>query len=221
MLIDDGAFPLNPGERRTFTAIVQKDGSYVSGQTVTFSVSPNDGTVSLSSTSATTGSDGRASTSLITGSGSSGTYTVTATLANGQSISGTSTVGASSPTPDTPDLFIDALTVNKDVLDAGESFTISADVKNQGGGSSSTATLTYYQYFDDKSAEKVGESDIASLAAGETTDVSITLTAPETSGTHSYFACISTHCTSTVKISVGLERKELVISSGNNQTGTP
>ena len=298
MTVSSGALPLNPGKSRTFTAIVQKDGSYISDRTVTFSVSPDDGTVSLNPTSATTGSDGRASTSLITGSDSSGTYTVTATLDNGQSISGTSTVEASSspltnpnpdspvetnpppeigqipqeqraastgstnntptqqaapetstdntpaqqaapetstgntqrtprsvttntpadttgtPTPDTPeqqasDLVVDALEVNKDVLDAGESFTISAVVRNQSEGSSSTGTLTYYQYFDDKSVEKVGESDIASLAAGETTDVSITLTAPETSGTYSYYACVSTNCTSIVKISVGSEIKEV------------
>ena len=274
MLVRSGALPLNPGGSRTFIAIVEKNG-YVSGRTVTFSVSPNDGTVSLSPTTATTGSDGQASTSLITGSGSSGAYTVTATLDNGQSISGTVTVEGSSsppptdpnpdpppeviqipqeqqaaaqsstgntqrtphsgttntpadttPTPDTPkqptsDLVVDAFKVNKDVLDAGESFTISAVVKNQGEESSSTGTLTYYQYFDDKSVEKVGESDIASLAAGETTDVSITLTAPETSGTHSYYACISTHCTSIVNISVRSGIKELVIASGDNQTGTP
>ncbi|MDE0470067.1 MAG: T9SS type A sorting domain-containing protein [Candidatus Poribacteria bacterium] len=131
------------------------------------------------------------------------------------------------PTPDTPqqqasNLVVEALKVNKDVLDAGESFTISAVVKNQGEGSSeTTGTLTYYQYFDDKSVEKVGESEIALLAAGETTDVGITLTAPETSGSHSYYACVSTNCASIVKISVRSEIKELVISSGDNQTGTP
>ena len=303
MTIPSGAIPLSPGESRTFIAIAQKDGGYVSGKTVTFSVSPNDGTVSLSTTSATTGSDGRASTSLITGSGSSGSYTVTAS-GGGHSISGTVTVEASSlpptdpnpdpeinpipevvqipqeqqtapegptgnadapegstgntqaqqaapegstgntqgtprsvttniptdtegtPNPDTPEqqasnLVVDSLGVNRDVLNTGESFTLSAVVRNQGEGSSSTGTLTYYQYFDDASVEKVGESEIASLAAGETTDVSLTLTAPETSGTHSYFACIGVNCSSTVKISVGLERKgELVISSGDNQTGT-
>ncbi|MDE0084685.1 MAG: Ig-like domain-containing protein, partial [Candidatus Poribacteria bacterium] len=229
MEVANGVFPLNPGESRTFTAHVQKlvqnVGRYrhASGETVTFSVSPNDGTVSLSATSATTDSNGKASTSLITGSGSSGTYTVTATVANGQSISGTTTVEASSsppptdpnpdplpeviqipqeqqaapegptgntpgqqaapegptgntqgtprsvttntpanttrtPTPDTPeqqasDLVVDALEVNKNVLDAGESFTLSAVVRNQSEELSSTGTLTYYQYFDDKSVE--------------------------------------------------------------------
>ena len=99
MLIPSGAIPLKPGDSRTFIAIAQKDGNYVSGKTVTFSVSPNDGTVSLSPTTATTGSDGRASTSLTTGSGSSGSYKVTAALDNGHSISGTVTVESSSPPP--------------------------------------------------------------------------------------------------------------------------
>ena len=92
--IPSGAIPLSPGESRTFIAIAEKfDGnwSYVSGQTVTFSVSPNDGTVSLSTTSATTDSNGEASTTLITGSGSSGSYTVTASGGR-HSISGTVTV---------------------------------------------------------------------------------------------------------------------------------
>ena len=317
MYVPSGSIPLKPGESRTFIAIAEKDGNYVSGKTVTFSVSPNDGTVSLSPTSATTDSNGEARTTLVTGSGSSGSYTVTASGGRRISISGTVTVEASSSSPPTdpnpdpppeviqipqeqraasegstgntqaqqaapegstdntqaqqtapegptgntdvpegstgntpaqqaapagptgntqgmprsvttntpadttgtptldtpeqqaPDLVVDALEVNKNVLDAGESFTISADVKNQSEGSSATATLTYYQYFDDKSIEKVGESAIASLAAGETTDVSITLTAPETSGTHSYYACVSTNCTSTVKISVGPEIKEV------------
>ena len=103
MRIDDGALLLNPGGSRTFTAIVQKNG-FVSGQTVTFSVSPNDGTVTLSSTTGTTDSKGEASTTLITGSDSSGSYTVTATLDNGQSVSYSATIGTSSPPPTDPNL---------------------------------------------------------------------------------------------------------------------
>ena len=60
---------------------------------MTFSVSPDDGTVSLSTTSATTDSNGRASTILRTGSGSSGVYTVTA-LVGTKSVSSTATVEA-------------------------------------------------------------------------------------------------------------------------------
>ncbi|MDE0638630.1 MAG: cadherin domain-containing protein [Candidatus Poribacteria bacterium] len=101
MSIPSGAIPLRPGESRTFIAIAEKDLNYVSGKTLTFSVSPDDGTVSLSTTSATTDSNGRASTTLTTGSGSSGSYTVTArgTSSGGRrpSISGTVTVDASLP----------------------------------------------------------------------------------------------------------------------------
>ena len=95
--------PIKPGESKTFTATAEKfDGnwSYVSGETVTFSVSPNDGTVSLSPTSATTDSNGEASTTLITGSGSSGSYKVTASGGR-HSISGTVTVVGSSSSPPT------------------------------------------------------------------------------------------------------------------------
>ena len=323
--VSSSASSAAPGDTVTFTATVTENSNPASGQALTFGIIrytgtsfdiefiPVAGTASLSSTSATTDSNGQASTSLTIGSGASGSYAVSATLSGGQlDVTSVTVEGSSSPpptdpnpdppeppptdpnpdpppeviqipqeqqaapegptgntdapesstgntpgqqaapegptgntqgtphsgttnipadttgtqTPDTPeqqapDLFIDAFEVNKDVLDAGESFTISADVKNQGEGSSSTATLTYYQYFEDKSVEKVGESEIASLAAGETTDVRMTLTAPETSGTHSYYACVSTHCTSIVKISVRSERKEFVISSGDNQTGTP
>ena len=93
---------IEPGETKTFTAEVEKDGNFVSGQTVTFSVSPDDGTVSLSTTSGTTNSNGRASTTLSTGSDSSGSYTVTATLNSGQSIGGTVTVETSSSPPPPP-----------------------------------------------------------------------------------------------------------------------
>ena len=70
----------NPGDSLTFTVEVQEDGSAASGKTVTFSVSPGDGNASLSPTSATTGSNGRASTSVTLGGSASGSYTVTATV---------------------------------------------------------------------------------------------------------------------------------------------
>ena len=89
------SLPLTPGGSTTFTAETQKDGSYVSGLTVTFSVSPDDGTASLSPTTATTDSNGRASTSLSVGSDASGSYTVRATLDSGQFISATKTVDTS------------------------------------------------------------------------------------------------------------------------------
>ncbi|MCY3550300.1 MAG: Ig-like domain-containing protein [Candidatus Poribacteria bacterium] len=259
MRIDDGAFLLNPGGNRTFTAIVQDNG-YISGQTVTFSVSPNDGTVSLSSTTGTTNSNGEASTSLITGSGSSGTYTVTATLANGQSVSGTATIGGSSsppptdPNPDPPPeviqipqeqratpegptgntgvpagptgntpaqqaapesstgntspastgptgntqgtppsvLVVSIPTLSKTVLDSGESFTISVTVENTSESLSPETILRYYRSSDiSMSGTEVGKNTVSPIAAMGTSDVSISLTAPDAPGTYLYYACIS------------------------------
>ena len=92
-------WPLDPGDITTFTVEVQEDGSAASGKTVTFSVSPDDGTASLSPTSATTDSNGQAQTILITGSGSSGSYTVTATVGS-SSVSSTATVEGSPPPPE-------------------------------------------------------------------------------------------------------------------------
>ena len=98
LVMSHSPWPLDPGESMTFTVWVQEDGSAAPGKTVTFSVSPDDGTVSLSTTSTTTDSDGRAQTILRTGSGSSGSYTVTASVGD-SSLSGTATVETSPPPP--------------------------------------------------------------------------------------------------------------------------
>ncbi len=82
--------PLKRGESRTWTATVTPsffDETPVPGLTVTFSVSPDDGNVSLNPTTATTDSNGQASTSLSVGSNASGSYSVTGTLDNGQYLS--------------------------------------------------------------------------------------------------------------------------------------
>ena len=121
--------PINPGESMTFTVEVQKDGSWIAGQPAAFSVSPDDGTVALSTTSGTTNSNGRASTTLSTGSDSSGSYRVTATLNNGQFISGTVTVG----TPPPPRNLVMFLHHSGSVLPGG-AVTFTAEVK-EGGNS--------------------------------------------------------------------------------------
>ena len=102
MELYNSSLPINPGESMTFDVRLyyREDGSLASGQTVTFGVSPDDGTVSLTTTIATTGSNGRASTKLITGSNSSGSYTVTATRSDGDSLSGTATVVTSTSPPE-------------------------------------------------------------------------------------------------------------------------
>lgn len=85
-----------PGDTLTFIVEVQQDGSLVSGHTVTFSINPNDGNVTLGTTSTTTDTNGRAQTTIELGSSASGSYTITAE-SNGESVSGTAAVTTSPP----------------------------------------------------------------------------------------------------------------------------
>ena len=116
----------DPGDALTFTVEVREDGTATQGQTVTFSVSPNDGTASLSPTSATTGSNGRASTTLTLGSDASGSYTVTATLGT-QSVSGTATV----ETPPPPEISIVVIS-SPGAGDPGDALTFVVEVREDG-----------------------------------------------------------------------------------------
>ena len=98
-----------PGVTLAFVVDVVADDGLPQGQTVTFSVSPDDGTVSLSTTSATTNEYGLAQTTLTIGNDASGSYTVTATLNNGISVSGTVTVETSETSPPPPVLSISVI----------------------------------------------------------------------------------------------------------------
>ena len=80
-----------PGDTLTFAVEVLQDGSLTQGLTVDFSITSGDGNASLGSASETTGSNGRAQTTLILSSSASGSYTITAT-SNGVSTTGTATV---------------------------------------------------------------------------------------------------------------------------------
>ena len=118
----------DPGDALTFVVEVREDGTATQGQTVTFSVSPNDGTVSLSTTSATTGSNGRAQTTLTLGSDASGSYTVSASI-SGESVSGTATVGTSPPPPE---FSISAVSSTAWSGDPGDAFAFTVEVREDG-----------------------------------------------------------------------------------------
>ncbi len=75
----------------------------------------------------------------------------------------------------------------------GETFALSAGVRNQGSGASAATTLRYYQSTDatiDTSDTEVDTDDVAALAASESASMSKELTAPDTAGTYYYGACV-------------------------------
>ena len=143
LVMSHSPWPLDPGESMTFTVTVKEGESAALGTTVTFSVSPDDGTVSLSTTSATTDSNGQASTTLRTGSGSSGSYTITATVGS-KSTSGTATVN----TPPPPSGLSAVMFSTPWPLDPGDSTTFSIDVQEDGSAASGK-TVTFSVSPDD------------------------------------------------------------------------
>ena len=97
---------------------------------------------------------------------------------------------------------------------AGESFTLSATVRNQGNGLSASTTLRYYRSTDatiSTSDTAVGTDAVGGLAASGTSDESISLTAPSTAGTYYYGACVDpvsgesnsqNNCSTAVRVTV-------------------
>ncbi len=94
-----------------------------------------------------------------------------------------------------PDLtsFLGLFVGNPSGTYVGETFTISAEVQNQGDVAAEATTLRYYQSTDatiGTSDTEVGTDDVAALAASERASMSKVLTAPDTVGTYYYGACV-------------------------------
>ena len=123
----------------------------------------------------------------------------------------TVTVGAAPA----PDLVVDTPTVSESAPAAGARFTLSATVRNQGNGSSAFTTLRYYQSTDSTITAgdtEVGTDSVSRLDASESGDESVSVTAPSTSGTYYYGACVeavsdesdtTNNCSPAVTVTVG------------------
>ena len=91
-----------------------------------------------------------------------------------------------------PDLVVETPTVDDTSLTSGQSFTLSARVRNQGGSESETATLTYRRRRPGGAWVTAGTDSVGRLSASGTSDESIRLTAPPQAGVYEYGACVST-----------------------------
>ena len=99
-------------------------------------------------------------------------------------------------------------------LDTGDSFTLSATVRNAGDGASAGTTLRYYRSTDTTvttSDTEVGTDAIGGLSAGGSSGESIGLTAPSSGGTYYYGACVdavtgesdtTNNCSGSVQVTV-------------------
>ena len=92
-----------------------------------------------------------------------------------------------------PDLVVTAPTVSDSNPVAGARFTMSTTVRNDGDGASAATTLRYYRSTDatiTTSDASVGTGAVGTLAVSESSAESISLTAPSSSGTYYYGACV-------------------------------
>ena len=113
-----------------------------------------------------------------------------------------------------PDLVVGTPSVDDSSPTTGETFTLSATVRNQGSASSGSTTLRYYRSADStisSSDTAVGTDSVGGLSASGTSPESISVTAPSTAGTYYYGACVdpvsgesttTNNCSSAVAVTV-------------------
>jgi len=93
-----------------------------------------------------------------------------------------------------PDLVVESPSVSDSTLTTGQSFTLSATVRNQGTGASAATTLRYYQSSNatiSTSDTEVGTDSVGGLSASGTSAESVSLNAPSSAGTYYYGACVN------------------------------
>ena len=107
-------------------------------------------------------------------------------------------------------LVIESLRPSKFTLSAGERFTLTATVKNDGNTASARTAVEYYLSDDDSLTSRdtsIGNPDtVSTIAAGRTSQISRSLIAPNAAGTYYYGVCvgddISSDTCAVIKITV-------------------
>ena len=101
--------------------------------------------------------------------------------------------GTTPPSSNNPDLIVESPSVDDNTLTTGQSFTLSATVRNQGNASAASTTLRYYRSSNatvTTDDTEVGTDAVNTLSAGSNSPESIILNAPSDAGTFYYGACV-------------------------------
>ena len=138
---------------------------------------------------------------------------------------------------DHPDLVVDSPTASETDLEAGASFTLSTTVRNQGAAAAQATTLRYHRSSDSiigGNDSEVGNDEVDRLLGSETSAESIGLTAPSSSGTYYYGACVDpvegesdtdNNCSSGVRVTVrssgGTDAPDLVVDTPSVDDANP
>ena len=236
------------GQSLTLRATVRNQGTATAAATTLRYYRSSDATISTSDTAVGTDDVGGLSASntsvesvSLTAPSSAGTYYYGACV---ESVSGEtntnnncsdgvrvtvsrSNIGGSN----NPDLVVQSPSVDNTTPTTGQSFTLSATVRNQGTGAATATTLRYYRSSDatiSTSDTAVGTDDVGGLSASNTSDESVSLTAPSSAGTYYYGACVESvsgetdtnnNCSTGVQVTVGAP--DLVVESPSVDNTTP
>ena len=140
---------------------------------------------------------------------------------------------------ETSDLVVQSVRVNKTTVTPGERFQLDARIWNQGEAASSATTLRYYLSVDGsispEDTEVASDRVVSLLGKGKhptrrRSDVSETLTAPDTPGVHYYGVCIdgasgesdtSNNCSEAIAITVEAPPRASVESQETVPTPRP
>ena len=196
---------LDPGESFTLSATVRNRGGAQARATTLRYYRSTDATIARSDEAVGTDSvaalgalAARAESVELTAPSTAGTYyygacadAVAEETNTGNNCSAAVAVTVREP-PRQPDLVVTAMLSDAE-LDPGESFTLSATVRNRGGAQARATTLRYYRSTDAtiaRSDEAVGTDSVAALGALAASAESVELTAPSTAGTYYYGACV-------------------------------
>ena len=129
------------------------------------------------------------------------------------------------PVPRPADLIVEAPVVTDAALRPGESFTLSATVRNQGGAPSTATTLRFYQSTDTTittADTEIGTANVGALDPDGTATLPLTQTAPTTAGTYIYGACVDTvtdesnttnNCSPAVTVPVTTAPPDLIVEA--------
>ena len=240
---------LNPGQTFSLSATVRNQGAAIASSSTLRYYRSTDSTISTADMQVGTdavASLGSGSTSLesvsLTAPSTTGTYYYGAcvdTVSSEANTSNNCSIGVVvtvSSVPTFPDLIVESPSVNDSTLNTGQTFSLSATVRNQGAAIASSSTLRYYRSTDSTISTtdmQVGTDAVTSLGSGSTSPENISLTAPSTAGTYYYGACVDTvtsetntsnNCSAgvTVTVSSGIDQYEpdnTVGQANNIQSG--
>ena len=136
-------------------------------------------------------------------------------------------------TAPSPDLVISTSSVSSSRPVTGQSFDLRATVRNRGTATSTATTLRYYRSSDttiSTSDTEVGTDAVGALSRQATSAETITLTAPATTGTYYYGACVGSvsgepytdnNCSSSRRVTVTARVPDLLVESPSVSDNTP